>query len=379
MSPATTTGPAATRVTGAVVTAPVVFTTAAEHAAARPAGGATVRSVGFLHVATVCGPPSSVAPASVIPSVPAPVVGAEVSSAGPPYVILAVHERGVATFVQGGRVQACGPGDVVVLDAATPFAFDEAEDFRLCLVGVPGRLLGLRADEAGRLCRLHPRGRGRVASLLGRLVADVAAVAPDLPPRPAEHLAAGIVGLLAALAAETEAPEDVPPGVREAPAVRETPAGGPPTGAEPPGRGPSTAVAGTPYDAPHTTGKEAADRHSLAPRLRAYVNERLGDRDLTPGGIAAHHHISTRLLHKLFAAEGITVSRWIQRRRLQECRRELAGVRSGRPGPAVASVAKRWGFANAAHFSRSFRAAYGMSPAAWRDLHVPPAHPSSEG
>jgi hypothetical protein len=59
------------------------------------------------------------------------------------------------------------------------------------------------------------------------------------------------------------------------------------------------------------------------------------------------------------------VGRWIQRRRLEECRRDLElGVRGRR---TIASVAGRWGFLSATRFSRVFRAAYGMSPSEWRD------------
>ena len=34
----------------------------------------------------------------------------------------------------------------------------------------------------------------------------------------------------------------------------------------------------------------------------------------------------------------------------------------------MSAVAQRWGFVNPAHFSRAFRAAYGVSPREWRNL-----------
>lgn len=273
--------------------------------------------LGPLCMVTVTGSPGAVEPAPLAASAPGAVAD---------HLVVAVHGRGAASFVRDGELLACGPHDVVVLDATTPFTFHEADDFVLHLIGVPRRLLGADPAVIDRLSGVHPHGRGSIASLLGPLLEDVATTARELPPRAAEHLAGGFTGLLRALATESE-------------------------------------TSGEASDTP-------PDRHPLASRLRAYVNERLGDRDLTPGGIAAHHHISTRLLHKLFAADGITVSGWIRQRRLEECRRELSGARTGRPHPPVASTAKRWGFPNAAHFSRSFRTAYGVSPTAWRDLHV---------
>ncbi|MEU2394040.1 helix-turn-helix transcriptional regulator [Streptomyces sp. NPDC007369] len=106
-----------------------------------------------------------------------------------------------------------------------------------------------------------------------------------------------------------------------------------------------------------------ADRE-LLDRIRWYVNGRLGDPGLCPEAIAAAHSVSVRRLHKLFAREGTTLGRWIQQRRLQECRREL-GRTDGAP-VKVAAVAQRWGFRNAAHFSRAFRVAYGVPPRDWR-------------
>ncbi|WP_309484529.1 helix-turn-helix domain-containing protein [Streptomyces himalayensis] len=68
------------------------------------------------------------------------------------------------------------------------------------------------------------------------------------------------------------------------------------------------------------------------------------DPGLGPDTIAAVHHMSVRSLHKFFEGEGITVSRLIQRRRLQECARDLAqGDSSER---TVSDVARRWGLTN---------------------------------
>jgi AraC-like DNA-binding protein len=70
--------------------------------------------------------------------------------------------------------------------------------------------------------------------------------------------------------------------------------------------------------------------------------------------------VSLRYLHKLFESEGVTAARWIQQQRLESCRKELARATSH--ASPVAVVAQNWGFANASHFSRVFRLAYGISP-----------------
>jgi AraC-like DNA-binding protein len=107
------------------------------------------------------------------------------------------------------------------------------------------------------------------------------------------------------------------------------------------------------------------DRAALMTQIEAYVNQRLGDR-LTPAGIAAAHHISVRTLHRLFAERGRAVGQWIHDLRLDRCRRELAAA--GGPPRTIQMLAQRWGFADGPHLSRSFRAAYGLSPHEFREL-----------
>lgn len=107
-----------------------------------------------------------------------------------------------------------------------------------------------------------------------------------------------------------------------------------------------------------------ARERTLLTRIYAFTEERIGDPDLSPASIAAAHHVSLRYLHRLFQAEGTTVSSWIRRRRLERTRRELLDpLLAERP---VAAIAARWGFSRAAHFSRVFSAANGVPPGEFR-------------
>jgi AraC-like DNA-binding protein len=105
-------------------------------------------------------------------------------------------------------------------------------------------------------------------------------------------------------------------------------------------------------------------RHALLTTVQGFIQQHLGDPKLSPAGIAAAHHTSLRSLHQLFHDEGLTVAGWVRRRRLESCRRDLAdpalALRS------IAAIAARWGFVNAADFSRAFRAAHGMAPSEYR-------------
>ncbi|MEH6374325.1 helix-turn-helix domain-containing protein [Streptomyces sp. KLMMK] len=105
-------------------------------------------------------------------------------------------------------------------------------------------------------------------------------------------------------------------------------------------------------------------RRALQMRIHDFIRQRLADPSLTPEAIAAAHGVSTRHLYTLFRDQGLTVAAWIRQCRLEQCRHDLADpqLRSRH----VRAVAARWGFTDPAHFSRTFRAAYAMTPTDYR-------------
>ncbi|MER5651212.1 helix-turn-helix domain-containing protein [Streptosporangium sp. NPDC002524] len=120
-------------------------------------------------------------------------------------------------------------------------------------------------------------------------------------------------------------------------------------------------------DAAADLSPEARQRALLA-RVHRFIRDHLGDPALTPDHIAAAHQISVRHLYKLFQAQDMTVAAWIRRCRLERCRHDLADpVLRSMP---IHAIAAHWGFTNNAHFSRVFRAAYGLSPADYRHTTV---------
>ena len=100
-------------------------------------------------------------------------------------------------------------------------------------------------------------------------------------------------------------------------------------------------------------------RASLANRVGRYIELHLDDPNLSPVALAAAHDVSVRTLHLAFGETGTTVSRLIRDKRLQASYRDL--VRAG-SGSTVTDIAFRWGFSDAAHFSRNFKLAFGVPP-----------------
>ncbi|GGQ99587.1 helix-turn-helix domain-containing protein [Streptomyces asoensis] len=227
------------------------------------------------------------------------------------------------------------PGDVCFYATDRAPALDFREPFRATTFLLPADLLGLTDSDVRRIARTPVARSSRLGTLLSPLLSDLAEAAAEAGPPVGEMLARNAVNLLATLAAEQL------------------------------GTAPATADGESGTLGPAAAAGPADGRPPVLGRVLEYVELHLTDPDLSPEAVARAQHISVRYLHKLFKDEGTTVGRWILRRRLEECRRDLA--RHGRGGRTIAAVAARWGFLSATHFSRVFRSAYGMSPREWRD------------
>ncbi|WP_346345801.1 helix-turn-helix domain-containing protein [Acetobacter thailandicus] len=106
--------------------------------------------------------------------------------------------------------------------------------------------------------------------------------------------------------------------------------------------------------------RRIAAMHSLC----QLIESELTDPDLTMTAVARKHGISPRSLQKLFASTGQNFSQYLRQRRLARCHDDLASPHSAHL--SISEICFRWGFNDAAHFSRSFRYTYEMTPREWR-------------
>jgi AraC-like DNA-binding protein len=111
--------------------------------------------------------------------------------------------------------------------------------------------------------------------------------------------------------------------------------------------------------------KSVSRQSALLNRIYAYLEENFMDSDLTPEKIANANKISTRYLHSLFSQSGTTVLKWVWERRLRAARNDL--LDPSQVQARISEIAFRRGFSDSAHFSRSFRNRFGISPTELRE------------
>lgn len=107
---------------------------------------------------------------------------------------------------------------------------------------------------------------------------------------------------------------------------------------------------------------QAVRRAAAAQAARTLIDAHLGSGNLTVMRLCRDLNLSRTSLHRLFDDDG-GVRAYIRNRRLEAVHHALT-----RPGSddAIQDLADRFGFSDAAHLSRAFRARYGISPSVYR-------------
>jgi AraC family transcriptional regulator, positive regulator of tynA and feaB len=100
--------------------------------------------------------------------------------------------------------------------------------------------------------------------------------------------------------------------------------------------------------------------------IRAAIESRLSDPNLSPMTVAAAAGISVRYANALLAQDGTSLYRLILARRLEHCRRCLEDPTQAHR--TISEIAYGWGFSDMTHFSRNFKKVYGASPRDHRRL-----------
>jgi AraC-like DNA-binding protein len=213
---------------------------------------------------------------------------------------------------QAGRTARLRKGDFVIVDGSRRFELEFEEPFEQISLTIPHDLLApLLASPADATAVRVPgdTGVGAVAAAaLRTLAADSGSFDRQAARRLADHLA----GLIALSVGEVHTP---PP---------------------------------------------SSSRALLLQAAIDEVERSLGDARLAPALVAQRIGVSTRYLHQLFADRGTTFGRFLMRRRLERCHRDLEDP--SRRHWTIGEIAAQHGFADPSHFARAFKARYDQTP-----------------
>nr|WP_156760891.1 helix-turn-helix domain-containing protein [Microbacterium karelineae] len=238
---------------------------------------------------------------------------------------LSLMLSGSGLLIQDGREAILRPGDLAVYDTSRPYSLEFGQEFRTMVVMFPRQMLSLSSESIGELTAVRISGSEGLGAVVAPFLTQIDAHLEELSGPTGSQLMQSALDLV-----------------------------------------------GTVFTRELGLDNTADPHTRLLQRIRGYIDRNLGSTELTPAHIANAHFISTRHLHGLFQADGTTVSTWIRKRRLERCRRDLIDpALADRP---VAAIAARWGFVDAAHFSRAFKAAYGDSPSRVRASAQATAH-----
>lgn len=236
-----------------------------------------------------------------------------ISAAAEDYFLVSIQTAGVGLISQDGRSTELGAGDFCLYDSTRPYALRFDGDFQQYVLMLPGPTLRSRLRRPAELTARGVRGSRGAGHLMIEMIRTLADDIEVLERSAAGAVAQGVEQIVVAGLASLD-------------------------------------------DAPPPEPSQAA----RCEQIKAVARARLRDPGLSVASIAAALHSSPSTLHRAFAAEPCTITEWIWTARLDALRADLCD-------PAlrhltISDLAFSWGFSDASHVSRAFRARFGCSP-----------------
>lgn len=242
------------------------------------------------------------------------------SRAGEDFCLVQLQQAGTGVVCQDGRIAVVKPGDFVVYDCTRPYELlFEEEEHHVLVLRLPRTDLERHVSGLEELTATTVAGDGAAGHLLLSMVSTLRHESERLHPASVQGVSDAITQMIAA-------------GLRSL---------------------------------PHANTRRPSNLQAYhVARIKAFVKERLKDPALSVASVAQAARLSPDHLARLFRNEPVSLSRLIWQWRLEGCQRDLtAPMLANR---TVSDIAFSWGFNDAAHFSRSFKEQYGMSPREFR-------------
>lgn len=234
------------------------------------------------------------------------------------HYLVSLQRSGLSRMHQGDDVCELRPGDVGLVDGTRPFRVEFPEKVDRVVAVIPHPILRSRAPWLDRR-PLNRMDGGAPLSAALRFYLERLAGADCASPVEATALTENVCNIIALMTAATD--------------------------------------------------RERTSIHGAAMQLGldqiiAAMRHHLADPDLSPKMLSERLQVSVRTIHKRFEDADTTFGQWVLDNRLQACRRVFDDPRQR--AFTISQIAFGWGFNDLSHFSKAFRARFGLSPAQYR-------------
>lgn len=220
---------------------------------------------------------------------------------------------------QDGRIAILEPGDFALYDSRRPFRLQMRDRSSQIVVRIPRSSLQSRLPHPEAVTAIRVRADHGIGSLASTFLKESFSACASLPEATNSSISDSILGLTTAALCRF---------------------------------------------LPRHYGDHSTTRLAQLVRIKEFIEQNLGDPDLSVESVARSQKISPRYLQSLFSIEGVSPSRWIWTRRLERCREDLEDPKLAKT--SITAISYGWGFNDSTHFSRAFKKRFGQSPRDFR-------------
>ncbi|GGH44773.1 helix-turn-helix domain-containing protein [Microbacterium album] len=247
-----------------------------------------------------------------------------ISPRDPRHYKLSLQLDGSGFVAQDGRDAVLRPGDIAIYDTSRPYTIEFTDDVRCLVMAFPQDAFEVAPQLISRITAVRLAGDEGIGGVISPFMQHMADNLELLDGVSGERIMRSSLDLLTALVYAELAGGDTQAG---------------------------------------------ESRHAEMQAFKLWIDDHLDDPELSAAVVARAHYISVRYLQYLFHDEGLTVSGYIRSRRLERCRLDLSDP--AQATLSVSQIAQRWGFTDASHFSKVFKAEFGVAPRDYRALRLP--------
>lgn len=233
-------------------------------------------------------------------------------------LLVSLHKQGVAVVSQGGRESRIEAGDIFVIDPTQPFHI-EAGDIYVNSVYIKPCALRQLLPQFDTLTALAIRCDHGPGALFRTVLDGLFSMKETISEEVADDISDALPYLLASALRSLEKSSDK-----------------------------------------STSRLKALHRQ----RISRYVRDNLWDSNMDANAIAHGVNLSPRHVYEIFSDDESPLMKSVWKERLLLCRRDLAQPKL--KAKTVGEIAYTWGFSNVSHFSRAFKAEFGIGPRDFR-------------